>query len=223
MSKYYLIKESLERNLDYYSDILNKLKEQNSIIDLVEDIMLEVTDSWGVEVSVGYELHNTIDSTFLEITTKDYMDYFGMTEDDFDDIDDDYQWSIDYISKIRSGEYKDLFLKLHYQYPNDNHGWEPIEINDERKEALHEVEERLKSLNCKIEYKYTKGINKEIGNGLWELKVFIPVKLNISNKISKSDGVSKKFIKDFDAFIKDYKIDDRGIDRLSNLIRSVKC
>jgi hypothetical protein len=213
---------SLQRNLDFYSDILNKLKDQNPNIDVVEDIMLEVTDSWGGSISIGYQLHNKTDDTWLDITSKDYMDYFGMTEDDFDDIDDDYKWSIDYISKIRIGEYKDLFLKLHYQYPSESHGWEPIEINDERKEVLQEVEERLKSINCKIEYKYSKGISKEIENGLWELKVIIPIKLNIGNKISKPDGASNKFIKDFDAFIKDYKIDDKGVDRLSNLIRSFK-
>jgi predicted DNA-binding protein len=212
----------LQRNLDFYSDILNKLKDQNTNIGVVEDIMLEVTDSWGGKVSIGYELHNTTDEMFLEITTKDFMDYIGMTEDDFEDIDDDYQFSIDYISRIRRGEYKDLFLKLHYQYPSEINGWEPIEINDERKEVLQEVEERLKSLNCKIEYKYSKGIQKQIENGLWHLEVIIPVKLNISNKISKSDGVSNKFIKDFDSFIKDYKIDDKGVDRLSNIIRSFK-
>ncbi len=220
--KYKLIKESFERNLNLYSDILNKLKDQNPDIDNVEDIMLDVTDSWGGKMSIGYELYNTIDNRYLEITTKDFMDYMDITEGDFENINDDYEWYIDYISKIRNGDYKDLLLELHYQYPSHNNGWEPIEINDERKEVLQEVEERLKSLNCKIKYKYSKGIENKIENGLWHLKVVIPVKLNMGNKISKYDGASNKFIKDFDTFIKDYKIDDKGVDRLSNLIRSFK-
>jgi hypothetical protein len=213
---------SLQRNLNFYSDILNKLKYQNPNIDVVEDIMLEVIDSWNGKVSIGYELHNGIDYTYMEITTKEFMDYMGTTEDDFEDIDDDFKWSVNYTSKIRKGEYKDLVLKLHYQYPSENNGWEPIEINDERKEILQEVEERLKYFNCEIKYKYSKGINKVVENGLWHLEVLIPVNLSISNRINKSDGFSNKFIKDFDSFIKDYKIDDNGVDRLSNLIRSIK-
>jgi hypothetical protein len=217
-----LIKENLQRNIDIYDDLLIKLREQNSIINIVEDIMLEVIDSWDATVIPGYKLHTSSDSIWLDLTTKEYMDYFGMTEEDFDDIDDDYKHFIKYVSNIRNGKYKGLMLKIHYQYPSVINEWEPIDINSERKEVLLEVEERLKSLNCKIEYNYNKGIIKEVENGLWDLKVLIPVNLSISNRINKSDGVSNKFIKDFDSFIKDYNIDGRGIDRLSNLIRSIK-
>jgi hypothetical protein len=61
-----LIKENFQRNIDIYDDLLIKLREQNSIINIVEDIMLEVIDSWDATIIPGYELHTSSDSALLQ-------------------------------------------------------------------------------------------------------------------------------------------------------------
>lgn len=216
-----LIKESkkFQRNLDIYSYILNQLKIQNPDIENVEDIILDIIDSWESRIVFGYELHNSVDDTWMDFSSREFMDYMGMVEADFDSPDSDYRHNNQYLSKIRSGEYENLTLKIHCQYPSEVNGWEPIEITPERKQVISDVEERLKSLNSSMEFKYSNGIRRKIDNGIWHIKVLVPVKLKLDNRISLLDGVSNKFIKDFDSFISDYKIDHIGVDRLSDIIR----
>lgn len=44
--KYELINESVDEFIKLETDLLNKLKDQNTNIEVVNDIMLEVMDSW---------------------------------------------------------------------------------------------------------------------------------------------------------------------------------
>lgn len=63
--------------------------------------------------------------------------------------------------------------------------------------------------------------NSSLGEGLWKVRVNVPIKLNISSNLSKFDGLSDKIISRYNDFIKKYKIDSNGQAELSNLIRDV--
>jgi hypothetical protein len=218
------MRESIERQIELETDILNKLKEQNPNIEIVDDIMIEVADSWGGTVVPYYGLFNKTDSKYLELHTKEVVRYFDFNDGDLENITDNH--FSDYLSNIRSGKYKDLILKIDYQYPSEQNGWKSVILTDERKEVLSDLEERLKYFNYDVEYEYGDvGLpNDSVENSkrLWKLSISMPVKLNLGNKISRLDRVSKNFIKDFETFVKDYKIDDKGVDRLSNLLRNFK-
>jgi hypothetical protein len=218
--KTHMIFESLEKHFKLSESILKRLKAQNTKINDVEDIMLEVTDSWGFSVPPSYMLRDSdIDSA--ELRFQNNLDYFGMGEGDFDEPEEDYKSTIKFIDDIRSGKRSNLILDIEFQYANEHNRFKPLSQTDEQKEILSEVDERLKSIGCEIDYEYTpEGSN--LGQGLWKMTISVPVKFQPENVITSLDGFSKDLIKDFTQFVKDYSIDTDGQAKLSNLIRRAK-
>ena len=189
-----MIFESLDKHFKLSQSILNELRGQNKIIEDVEDIMLEVGDSWGFEVPPSYELRdssNPQNQHYAELRTQKNLDYFGMDEGDFDEPVEDYKWTIDFVNDIRSGKRNKLILDIDFQYANDSNGFKQLNQTDEQKQILAEVEERLKSIGCEIDYEYTpEGSN--LGQGLWKMTISLPVKFQPENVITSLDGFSKE-------------------------------
>jgi len=222
--KTHMIFESLDKHFKLSESILKRLKVQNPKINDAEDIMLEVTDSWGFQVPPSYMLRdssNPQNQQFAELRSQKNLDYFGMGEGDFDEPEEDYKWTIEFIDDIRKGKRSNLILDIEFQYANENNGFKPLNQTDEQKQILAEVEERLKSIGCEIDYEYTPE-GSSLGQGLWKMTISLPVKFQPENVITSLDGFSKDFIKDFTQFVKDYSIDVDGQVKLSNLIRRVK-
>ena len=222
--KTHMIFESLEKHFKLSESILKRLKAQNTKINDVEDIMLEVTDSWGFSVPPSYmliDLTNPQNQPTAELRFQNNLDYFGMGEGDFDEPEEDYKSTIKFIDDIRSGKRSNLVLDIEFQYANEHNGFKPLSQTDEQKEILSEVDERLKSIGCEIDYDYSpEGSN--LGQGLWKITISVPVKFQPENVITSLDGFSKDLIKDFTKFVKDYSIDTDGQVKLSNLIRRAK-
>lgn len=226
--KTHMIFESLEKHLKLSESILKRLKAQNPKINDVEDIMLEVTDSWGFSVPPSYMLRdstNPQNQPFAELRFQKNLDYFGMGEGDFDEPVEDYKWTIEFIDDIRRGKRSNLILDIEFQYANEHNRFKPLSQTDEQKEILSEVDERLKSIGCEIDYIFKREYTPEgssLGEGLWKMTISIPVKFQPENIITSLDGFSKDLIKDFTQFVKDYSIDTDGQVKLSNLIRRAK-
>lgn len=222
LNKYNPIKESIDDNFNLCESILELIKSQNPIVEDVEDIMLDIQDSWKITVIPWYELSLTNDdgTSDVEIKTRSSFSYFGMNDGDYDDIDYEHEQFILYIRNIMSGVYDKIELNIDYQYPNDSNNFKPLPITDDIEKELSEVKERLKSLNCTMEREDSPK-NSSLGEGLWKVRVNVPIKLNISSNLSKFDGLSDKIISRYNDFIKKYKIDSNGQVELSNLIRDV--
>lgn len=222
LNKYNPIKESIDDNFNLCESILELIKSQNPIVEDVEDIMLDIQDSWKITVIPWYELSLTNDdgTSDVEIKTRSSFSYFGMNDGDYDDIDYEHEQFILYIRNIMRGVYDKIELNIDYQYPNDSNNFKPLPITDDIEKELSEVKERLKSLNCTMEREDSPK-NSSLGEGLWKVRVNVPIKLNISSNLSKFDGLSDKIISRYNDFIKKYKIDSNGQVELSNLIRDV--
>ena len=79
--KTHMIFESLDKHFKLSESILKRLKVQNPKINDAEDIMLEVTDSWGFQVPPSYMLRdssNPQNQQFAELRSQKNLDYFGM-------------------------------------------------------------------------------------------------------------------------------------------------
>lgn len=222
LNKYNPIKESIDDNFNLCESILELIKSQNPIVEDVEDIMLDIQDSWNITVIPWYELSLTNDdgTSHVEIKTRSSFSYFGINDSDYDDIDYEHEQFILYVRNIMSGVYDRIELNIDYQYPNDSNNFKPLPITDDIEKELSEVKERLKSLNCTMEREDSPK-NSSLGEGLWKVRVNVPIKLNISSNLSKFDGLSDKIISRYNDFIKKYKIDSNGQAELSNLIRDV--
>lgn len=227
IKKYNLIRENLQQNFEIGSHILDLLKSQNDIINDVEDILLEVQDSWGIDVKPFYNLKDTESKDSIEIKTPEVFSYFGMDESDYDDLDSDYQDSINFIENVRKGVYNKLEIDVDYQYPNNSNSFKALDINDDNRGLLEDVSERLRSIGCEVKFEVSKGSNrgylhmKNLSDFslLWKIIISIPVSLSVGNKINNLDGLSNEVIKKFNDFVEDYKIDDKGQYILSDIIR----
>jgi hypothetical protein len=222
LNKYKLIKEGIEDNFNLCESLLELIKSQNPIIDDVEDIMLDVQDSWGITVTPWYELSLSNDdgTSDVEIKTRSSFSYFGMSEGDYDDIDYEHEQFILHIRNIIDGVYDKIELNIDYQYPNDSNKFKVLPITDDIEKELSEVKERLKSLNCTMEREDSPK-NSSLGEGLLKVRVNVPIKIDIAPGLSKLDGFSDKVISRYNEFVKKYKIDLNGQAELSNLIRDV--
>lgn len=232
IKKYNLIRENLQQNFEIGSHILDLLKSQNDIINDVEDILLEVQDSWGIDVKPFYNLNiefrNAIKNS-IEIKTPELFSYFGMDESDYGHhhLNSDYQDSINFIEDVRKGVYNKLELEMTYQYPNYSNGFKSLDIDDEMRKLLTDVGDRLRSIGCEVKFEVSKVNNTkyELSDNLndfaslWRIIIGIPVRLSVGNKLGKLDGLSNEVIKKFNDFVKDYKIDDKGQYILSDIIR----
>lgn len=102
LNKYNPIKESIDDNFNLCESILELIKSQNPIVEDVEDIMLDIQDSWKITVIPWYELSLTNDdgTSDVEIKTRSSFSYFGMNDGDYDDIDYEHEQFILYIRNI---------------------------------------------------------------------------------------------------------------------------
>lgn len=210
-----LINENLDKHFEIGEYILNLLRTQNPIIDDVNDIMIEVSDSWNINVVPYYTIFAE-NVYYLELKNQKSFSYFDMSESSYEDLDDEYQHSIDFIRNIRNGNYKKIKLVIDYQYANHLNNFESLLPSDEQKKILSEIEERIESIGCKMKYEFVNNTDR-----LWKVYVEIPVNLKLSKKIDNLDGISNKTIKKIYDFIKSYKIDDIGQEILSEIIREI--
>jgi hypothetical protein len=139
-----------------------------------------------------------------------------MNEGDFDDLEVDLKIAQKDLIKIRNGEYSDVKLQVNYQYANASNNFEPSEITDELNNAIKQVKKHLTNIGCQVQ-------EEGMSDTFWGIKVTTPIKISPSNDLDTiTDGLSDDIITDFKQFISDYKIDDEGVRRLSNIIRKVK-
>lgn len=234
LKKYNLIKEGIVEDQFKFGDmVMDLIIKENPIVHDVDDVMNEINDILGHDVVPIYEVYifrsrpdrnsrmaagNNI--TGFDIHQKEWWDYMNMTEGDFDSgyetLKIDLKEAQKDLIKIRNGEYSDVKLQVNYQYAFANNNFEPVEITDELNNAIKQVRKHLTNIGCQVQEEGT-------SDSFWGLKITFPIKLSQSNNLDVTlDGLPENVIKDFNQFIMDYKIDDDGKRRLSNLIRKVK-
>jgi hypothetical protein len=220
LKKYNLIKEGIVENQFKFGDmVMDLIIKENPIVHDVDDVMNEINDILGHDVVPIYEVyifHGGNQITGFDIHQKEWWDYMNMHEGDFDDLEVDLKTAQKDLIKIRNGEYSDVKLQVNYQYPNASNNFESIQMTEELDKAIKQVRKHLTNIGCEIQ-------EEGMSDVFWGLKITFPIKLSQSNSLDMTlDGLPEGVIKDFNQFIMDYKIDDDGKIRLSNLIRKVK-
>ena len=234
LKKYNLIKEGIVEDQFKFGDmVMDLIIKENPIVHDVDDVMNEINDILGHDVVPSYEVYifrsrpdrnsrmaagNNI--TGFDIHQKEWWDYMGTQEGDFDSGSEtlkiDLKEAQKDLIKIRNGEYSDVKLQVNYQYANASNDFEPAGITDELNNAIKQVKKHLTNIGCQVQ-------EEGMSDSFWGLKITFPIKLSQSNNLDVTlDGLPENVIKDFNQFIMDYKIDDDGKRRLSNLIRKVK-
>lgn len=217
LNKYSLIKEGIvEKHFELGSSLIQTIKKQNPIIDDIYDIMIEIMDVTGIIVPF-YMLYIEDSKEGVEIITSDFWEYFGMSEADYDNLEEDYTNLISCIDKLRKNT-TSIDIECSYQFANVSNQFKALEIDVDIKSILDEAEIRLRSIGCDVKYEYDSSPN----NGLWKIDITTPIKIKLDNSLNKLDGIPDRGIKDFKKFINDYKIDTTGENILSNIIRSIK-
>ena len=211
--------EIVEEQFKFGNMVMDLIIKENPIVYDVDDVMNEVNDILGHDVVPIYDVyifHGSNNITGFDIHQKEWWDYMNMHEGDFDDLEVDLKTAQKDLIKIRNGEYSDVKLQVNYQYAFANNNFEPVEITDELNNAIKQVRKHLTNIGCEIQ-------EEGMSDKFWGLKITFPIKLSQSNNLDMTlDGLPEGVIKDFNQFIMDYKIDDDGKRRLSNLIRKVK-
>ena len=223
LKKYNLIKEGIVEDQFKFGDmVMDLIIKENPIVHDVDDVMNEINDILGHDVVPIYEVyifHGGNQITGFDIDQKEWWDYMGVGPDDlqyFDDLEKDLKDAQKDLIKIRNGEYSDVKLQVNYQYANASNNFEPAGITDELNNAIKQVRKHLTNIGCQVQ-------EEGMSDSFWGLKITFPIKLSQSNNLDVTlDGLPENVIKDFNQFIIDYKIDDDGKRRLSNLIRKVK-
>jgi hypothetical protein len=220
LKKYNLIKEGIvEDQFKFGNMVMDLIIKENPIVHDVDDVMNEINDILGHGVIPIYEVyifHGGNQITGFDIHQKEWWDYMNMNEGDFDDLEVDLKIAQKDLIKIRNGEYSDVKLQVNYQYANASNDFEPAGITDELNNAIKQVKKHLTNIGCQVQ-------EEGMSDSFWGLKITFPIKLPQSNNLDVTlDGLPEGVIKDFNQFIMDYKIDDEGKRRLSNLIRKVK-
>ena len=223
LKKYNLIKEGIVEDQFKFGDmVMDLIIKENPIVHDVDDVMNEINDILGHDVVPIYEVyifHGGNQITGFDIDQKEWWDYMGVGPDDlqyFDDLEKDLKDAQKDLIKIRNGEYSDVKLQVNYQYANASNEFEPAGITDELNNAIKQVRKHLTNIGCQVQ-------EEGMSDSFWGLKITFPIKLSQSNNLDVTlDGLPENVIKDFNQFIMDYKIDDDGKRRLSNLIRKVK-
>ena len=223
LKKYNLIKEGIVEDQFKFGDmVMDLIIKENPIVHDVDDVMNEINDILGHDVVPIYEVyifHGGNQITGFDIDQKEWWDYMGVGPDDlqyFDDLEKDLKDAQKDLIKIRNGEYSDVKLQVNYQYAFANNNFEPVEITDELNNAIKQVRKHLTNIGCQVQ-------EEGMSDSFQGLKITFPIKLSQSNNLDVTlDGLPENVIKDFNQFIMDYKIDDDGKRRLSNLIRKVK-
>ena len=220
LKKYNLIKEGIVEDQFKFGDmVMDLIIKENPIVHDVDDVMNEINDILGHDVVPIYEVyifHGGNQITGFDIHQKEWWDYMGMDRDDFYENKNDLKDAQKDLIKIRNGEYSDVKLQVNYQYANASNEFEPAGITDELNNAIKQVKKHLTNIGCQVQ-------EEGMSDSFWGLKITFPIKLSQSNNLDVTlDGLPENVIKDFNQFIIDYKIDDDGKRRLSNLIRKVK-
>lgn len=223
LKKYNLIKEGIvEDQFKFGNMVMDLIIKENPIVHDVDDVMNEINDILGHDVIPIYEVYifhggdNWNNITGFDIHQKEWWDYMNMHEGDFDDLEVDLKTAQKDLIKIRNGEYSDVKLQVNYQYANASNNFEPAGITDELNNAIKQVKKHLTNIGCQVQ-------EEGMSDKFWGLKITFTIKLSQSNNLDVTlDGLPENVIKDFNQFIMDYKIDDDGKRRLSNLIRKVK-
>lgn len=222
LKKYKLIKESkdiVQRQFEFGDRVMELIIKDNTIVHDIDDVMNEISDILGHGVIPIYEVyifHGGNSITGFDIHQKEWWDYMNMHEGDFDDLEIDLKTAQKDLDKIRRGEYKDVRLQVNYQYPNASNNFESIQRDDKLEAAINQVKKHLTNIGCEVQ-------DEGMSDTFWGIKVTTPIKISPSNDLDPiTDGFSDDIITDFKQFISDYKIDDEGKIRLSNLIRKVK-
>jgi hypothetical protein len=222
LKAYKLIKESkdiVQRQFEFGDKVMDLIIKENPIVHDVDDVMNEINDILGHGVVPIYEVyifHGGNQITGFDIHQKEWWDYMNMNEGDFDDLEVDLKIAQKDLIKIRNGEYSDVKLQVNYQYANASNNFEPSEITDELNNAIKQVKKHLTNIGCQVQ-------EEGMSDTFWGIKVTTPIKISPSNDLDTiTDGLSDDIITDFKQFISDYKIDDEGVRRLSNIIRKVK-
>ena len=234
LKKYNLIKEGIVEDQFKFGDmVMDLIIKENPIVHDVDDVMNEINDILGHDVVPIYEVYifrsrpdrnsrmaagNNI--TGFDIHQKEWWDYLGTQEGDFDSGSEtlkiDLKEAQKDLIKIRNGEYSDVKLQVNYQYPNASNNFESVQMTEDLDKAIKQVRKHLTNIGCEIQ-------EEGMSDKFWGLKINFPIKLSQSNNLDVTlDGLPENVIKDFNQFIMDYKIDDDGKRRLSNLIRKVK-
>jgi hypothetical protein len=220
LKKYNLIKEGIIDDQFKFGDmVMDLIIKENPIVHDVDDVMNEINDILGHGVVPIYEVyifHGGNQITGFDIHQKEWWDYMNMNEGDFDDLEVDLKIAQKDLIKIRNGEYSDVKLQVNYQYANASNDFEPAEITDELNNAIKQVKKHLTNIGCQVQ-------EEGMSDSFWGLKITFPIKLPQSNNLDVTlDGLPEGVIKDFNQFIIDYKIDDTGKRRLSDILRKVK-
>jgi hypothetical protein len=222
LKKYKLIKESkdiVQRQFKFGDMVMDLIIKENPIVHDVDDVMNEINDILGhdvVPIYGVYIFHGGNHISGFDIHQKEWWDYMNMDEGDFDDLKKDLKDAQKDLIKIRNGEYSDVKLEVNYQYANASNNFESIQMTEELDKAIKQVRKHLTNIGCEIQ-------EEGMSDKFWGLKITFPIKLSQSNNLDVTlDGLPENVIKDFNQFIMDYKIDDEGKIRLSNLIRKAR-
>lgn len=210
--RYIKLFESIEEDLlETGAKVISLIKDQNDLVQEVEDIFVEVLDVIGHDIVPEYSLF-PISVGDLTLDTPEMWEYFGLSIDDIDNPAATYKETLDFLSECTGREVE---LKIKYQHPSEKHGWKALAETAELREAIDSVKERLNSIGCSIEEQASIQGLKEMG--IWSVSVIVPVTTDFSGIVS--DSVPKNIVGDFEAFLKRYGIDEKGKKELANLIR----
>lgn len=226
LSKYKLIKENIvEKHFQLSSNLLQKLKQQNPIIDDIYDTMLEVMHE-SCEIVPIYTL--IVDNYRIYMHTEESWNHFDLNQSDFDDLGEEYKDYIELLNIIRNNKHKDIYLEAEYQFANPKNGFSPLELTDRIKSLINNVIEKLINMECEIKCQSGEGkfdilpiTSVDDYNSVYKFDIKIPITLEIENKLSLLDNIPNHILHDYSGFIKDYNIDTNGQSRLANIIRDV--
>lgn len=205
-----LYESKQEDYIEYSEYILDLIKKQNNIVEVIIEKMLDIQDILGHVEPIF--LINNKDAYlkgwgFYSLVTKEEINF--LNEDDYD-FEEEYNIK-DLISFINSTS-KDLILNIKYIFAVNNN-YNRVEIND--------IESFNKEMSILIEtfpdFEFKADVDKN--NRIWDIDVYLPINLTLISDITKYDGLSDDLISDFNSFIKDYNIDNKGKERLLYILR----
>jgi hypothetical protein len=205
------INESMEDEYIEYSEyIISKIKEQNNIVGILEDRMLYIQDIYshvppiyGIRTKEAYHKK----WGFHPLITKEERDFYTKV--------DGYEYNDDENLKKNTAkvlaENDDFILTLSYIFAAGN-DWTHVKITDEFKEEIKLLSEISTDVNFEYEIVHQP-------ENMWDLRINIPIKLKLG-KISKVE-LPSNIISDFESFVRDYNIDEKGQNRLGTILRKV--
>jgi hypothetical protein len=222
------INESKEDEYIEYSEyIISKIKEQNNIVGIIEDRMLSVQDLYshvppiyGIRTKEAYNQmvkkqlnHQKYLSQILSwydkkwgfhpLITKEERDFYTKVDGYEYDANENYKKD---TAKVLA-ENENFILTLNYVFATGNN-WASVKITDEFKEEIQLLSEISTDISFNYEIEHQR---------MWNLQIHIPIKLKLG-KVHKVE-LPLNIISDFESFVRDYNIDDKGKNRLGAILR----